>query len=114
WQAVFKRVWEAYAQFLVVGLILMVIVIIGMFGGFHHLYHWADPASVAADEILQGKSGFLNKGFYAVATLLIIGSWYFFAFKMRALSIQEDRLATGDYSAYTSLKKYAAGFLPLA
>ncbi len=114
WQTVFKRVWEAYAQFLIVGLILMIIVIIGMYGGFHHLYHWADAASVEADEVLQGKSGFLNKGFYTISTLVIVGSWYFFAYKMRGLSIQEDQLPTGDYSAYTTLKKYAAGFLPLA
>lgn len=114
WHVVFKRVWEAYAQFLIVGLILMVIVIIGMFGGFHHLYHWADAASVEADEILQGKSGFLNKGFYTIATIIIIGGWYFFAHRMRALSIEEDQSDTGDYSAYVRIKKYAAGFLPVA
>lgn len=114
WHTVFKRVWEAYAQFLVVGLILMVIIIIGMYGGFHHLYHWADAASVEADEILQGKSGFLNRGFYTIATLVTIGVWYYFARKMRHLSIEEDRSATGDYSAYKTIKKYAAGFLPIA
>src|SRR5690606_20334646 len=114
WHTVFKRVWEAYAQFLVVGLILMVIIIIGMFGGFHHLYHWTDAASVESDEILQGKSGFLNKGFYTIATLGTLGVWYFFAQKMRALSIEEDQLETGDFSAYKKIKKYAAGFLPIA
>ena len=70
WQVAFKRVWEAYSQFLIVGLILMLIV--------------------------------------------IIGAWYFFARKIRALSIEEDQLATGDFSAYRRIKKYAAGFLPLA
>lgn len=114
WQTVFKRVWEAYAQFLIVGLILMVIIIIGMYGGFHHLYHWADAASVEADEVLQGKSAFLNKEFYTIATIVTLGVWYFFARKMRNLSIEEDKLATGDFSAYKSFKKYAAGFLPLA
>ncbi len=114
WHVVFKRVWEAYAQFLIVGLILMVIVIIGMFGGLHHLYHWADAASVEADELLQGKAGFLNKGFYTIATLVVLGVWYFFARKMRALSIEEDQLETGDFSAYIRIKKYAAAFLPVA
>lgn len=114
WQAVFKRVWEAYAQFLIVGLILMVIIIIGMFGGFHHLYHWADADSVAADEILQGKSSFLNKGLYTAVTIITLGVWYFFARKMRDLSIEEDQLAIGDFSAYRQIKKYSAAFLPIA
>ena len=114
WQVAFKRVWEAYSQFVIVGLVLMVIIIIGMFGGFHHLYHWADSASVEHDEIMQGKSGFLNKGVYTAATILILGAWYFFARKLRALSIEEDRNANGDYSTYRTVKKYAAGFLPLA
>ena len=114
WHVVFKRLWEAYSQFLVVGLILMAIVIIGLFGGFHHLYHWADSASVEADKLLQGKSGFLNKGFYTLMTLLSIGVWYYFARRMRALSIEEDRMTTGDHSAYVRLKRYAAAFLPIA
>ncbi len=113
WHTVFKRLWEAYSQFLLVGLILMIIVIIGLFGNFHHLYHWADAASVEADEILQGKSGFLNKGFYTIATLVTIGVWYYFARQMRALSIEEDEVAFGDFSIYKRLKKYAAAFLPI-
>lgn len=114
WQTAFKRVWEAYAQFLIVGLILMLIIIIGMFGGFHHLYHWADADSVANDELLQGKSGFLNKVTYTIVTVIVLGVWYFFARKIQQLSLEEDRLATGDYSAYRRIKKYAAAFLPIA
>lgn len=114
WQTVFKRIWEAYAQFLVVGLVLMIIVIVGLLGGFHHLYHWADPASVAADEILIGKSAFLNRGVYVIATIVILASWYFFAWKMRALSVAQDQRDFDDYSTYKQIKKYAAGFLPVA
>ncbi|GAA5220488.1 hypothetical protein [Membranihabitans marinus] len=113
WQTVFKRLWEAYTQFLIVGLILMAIIIVGLFGGFHHLYHWNDAASLASDTLLQGKSGFLNAGVYTVLTLGIVGVWYFFARKIRALSISEDGQTTFSRITHQKLKKWSAGFLPI-
>ena len=40
WFTVFKRIWEAYSLFLVVGLILMLVIIAGIWGHLHHIYHW--------------------------------------------------------------------------
>ena len=37
WYIVVKRIWEGYAQFLIVGIILMLVLIIGLWGHFHHL-----------------------------------------------------------------------------
>lgn len=112
WHVAFKRVWEAYSLFLIVGLVLMLIIIIGIFGGFHYLYEWADKDVVAGDKILIGKSGFLNPVMYTLFTIIFVGGGYWFASRMRALSLEEDRSAAGDYSAYGKLKRYAAGFLP--
>ena len=39
WYTTFKRVWEAYASFLVVGLVFMVIIALGVYMHWHHLYH---------------------------------------------------------------------------
>ena len=61
WHTIFKRVWEAYSLFLIVGFVLIMIIALGIWGGWHHLYHWADTKSVEADTILTGKSSFLNK-----------------------------------------------------
>ena len=61
WVVTFKRIWEAYAQFLVVGLILLLIIAGGLYLGYHHLYHWNDPATRATDKIIIGKSAFLGK-----------------------------------------------------
>lgn len=101
--------------FLPVGLVLMLIVAAGNYAGYHHLYHWADDNAVKADEILTWKSGFLNKGFYLIYTLLVVGMWIFFARKFRSLSLSEDQNGKGDsnYTHYTSMKRYAAFFLPL-
>jgi hypothetical protein len=58
WYVAFKRLWEASSLFLIVGLILMLVIVGGVWGHYHHLYHWADIEDVATDVILKGKSGF--------------------------------------------------------
>ena len=114
WHVVFKRIWEAYALFLVVGLGLMLIVVIGLWLNGHHLYHWADKASVMADQILQGKSAFLNPVSYTLFTLVIVGLWYFFAMKMRTFSLEEDSVAKWDFSIHKKkMRVWASWFLPI-
>lgn len=115
WYIVVKRIWEAYAQFLLVGLILMLVLIIGLWGHFHHLYHWADEGAVATDPVLQGKSSFLNKYWYTFGTLLIVGTWYFlFARPMRKMSLREDAEGhDAEFSLYKKYKRYSAIFLPI-
>ncbi|MEL6925774.1 MAG: hypothetical protein AAFO94_17140 [Bacteroidota bacterium] len=112
---IFKRIWEAYSLFLVVGLVLMSIMVIGLWGHMHHIYHWADAEAVATDRILQHKSSFLNPVFYTVGTLGFLGIWSFFAFKIRSLSLAEDNNGgLNDFSWHNSIRKWAAAFLPIA
>ena len=115
WHTLFKRVWEAFSVFMIPGLVLMLIVALGVYFHFNHLYHWADTASVAEDPILQGKAGFLNRNWYLFATIIIVGAWIFFAHKLRSLSIDED--ANGgdaNFSHHRKMRVYAAIFLPVA
>jgi hypothetical protein len=115
WHTVFKRLWEAYSLFLLVGLCLMGVVLVGVWGHFHHLYHWADAKTVAGDAILKGKASFLNKYWYTVATFGFVGVWYFFAQKFRKLSIEQDNASYDTaYPIYIRAKKWGAGFLPIA
>jgi hypothetical protein len=114
WHVVFKRIWEAYSQFLLVGLVLMLVVILGIWMNGHHLYHWADEESVMQDEILQGKSSFLNPLVYTLFTLIIVGVWYFFAIKMRAFSLEEDSAARWDFTIHKKkMRVWASWFLPI-
>ena len=114
WFVQFKRVWESFSMFLLPGLFLMGIMIVGLFLHSHHLYHWNDEVAVAGDEILTHKSSFLNKYWYAGGTVLFVGLWYFLLGKMRNISIAEDRDDRDtDFSYYRSYKKYAAIFLPI-
>ncbi len=114
WHVVFKRLWEAYSLFLIVGIVLMAIVTIGVWGHLHHLYHWSDEASVAEDILLQGKSSFLNAGWYTVVSIGVIGVWYFFATRLRNLSLSEDQDPGVNYSKHRKAKKVSAIFLPVA
>jgi len=116
WYTVFKRVWEAASTFLVPALILMIPIIAGLWGHFHHLYHWADADSVAHDPVLQGKASFLNNGWYTFGTLIIVGTWIFFAYKLRSLSLQEEKSGAqvADFKFHRQIRVWAAAFLPIA
>ncbi len=119
WYVQFKRVWESYSFFLIPGLILLLILGIGNISHFHHLYHWTDlstidPDSENYDKILAGKSGFLNNTSYTGGTLVVVGIWIFFALKIRSLSVKEDMAGTADYSIHQSIRRWSAGFLPIA
>ena len=113
WHTLFKRVWEAYSLFLIVGAVLMLIIAIGIWGGWHHLYHWADPASVETDKILQGKSSFLNKGWYTFGGLIIMGAWIFLALRIRSISVDEDTNGNADFTHAKKLRVYGAAALPI-
>ncbi|TXB62963.1 hypothetical protein [Phaeodactylibacter luteus] len=114
WYTLIKRIWEAYSMFLIPGLILMGIVVISVVGHLNHLYHWTDAEAVANDTILNGKSGFLNSGWYAGGTAVIVGLWVFFAWKMRSISLDEDKNGTTAYTHHKQYRIWAAAFLPIA
>ncbi len=114
WHTLIKRVWEAYSLFMIPGLVLMLIIALGVWGHFHHLYHWTDAEAVSTDEILQGKAGFLNKYWYTIGTVAILGIWIFFAWKLRQLSLDEDKHGTADFRHHRKMRIYSAAFLPVA
>ncbi|MEO5581453.1 MAG: hypothetical protein ABIR66_02070 [Saprospiraceae bacterium] len=113
WIVTFKRIWEAYAQFLVVGLILMLIIAGGLYLGYHHLYHWNDATLRSTDKVIIGKSGFLSKNFYTGFSILAMGVWIYLAKKIRAISIDEDINGTSAFTHHIQLRKYSSMALPL-
>lgn len=113
WYTTFKRVWEAYASFLVVGMGLLLVVGLGVYMHWHHLYHWSDEASVTKDAVLSGKSGFLNKNWYFFGTLIFLGLWAFIGYRLRSLSLKEDKEGNSNYAQHKSMKVYAAALLPI-
>lgn len=115
WHTVFKRIFEAFSMFLIPGVALMLIIALAVYLHGNHLYHWADKSVVETDPVLKGKSSFLNVNWYFFGTLIIGGTWAWFAYKLRALSIAEDNLnADPDFSTHRKMRIYAATFLPIA
>lgn len=113
WHTLFKRVWEAFSLFLIVGIVLMTLIAVGMWAGWHHLYHWADSASVANDRILQDKSSFLNKGWYTFGGIIIMGAWILLATKIRGLSVDEDTNGDTSFTHARKLRIWGAAALPI-
>ena len=55
-----------------------------------HLYTWMDPEVVAHDEIIKGKSFYLNKLFFWIRTIAYLGVYYIFWRGFRKRSLEED------------------------
>jgi len=90
-QMSFRRVTEAISACVpVLGIIAGVVLLSICFSSNHTIYHWADTENVKHDPILLHKSGFLNKGFFAVWTIITIIGWSFLGWKMRSLSRSLD------------------------
>lgn len=113
WYSVFKRVWEAYSLFLIVGIVLMTIIGIGIYAGWHHLYHWAYEPDLDTDEVLKGKSGFLNKGWYTIGGLIIMGLWIFLATRIRSLSVDEDTNGDATFTHAKKMRVWGAAAMPI-
>lgn len=117
WHVNVKRVWEAFSLFLTPGAIMMLVVVLGVLFGFNHLYHWADADAVAEDAILEGKAGFLNPIMYTLFTIVVMGTFIFFARKIREISLTEDKEGQGladNYKHHRRLRVWSAAFLPFA
>ena len=121
WHTVVKRVWESFSLFLIPGLVLLLILILGVIFDWNHMYHWADELSVFGngddiqpDRILVGKSSFLNNTWYGLGTLLVVGVWTYFAVRLRNLSLEMDERGDSDNVQYKKIKYTSAVFLPIA
>jgi len=57
-----------------------------------------DPTSHHYDEIITGKSGYLNQPFFWARTIVFIGVWMFFANWFRKNSLAEDKLDLAQIS----------------
>lgn len=91
WQLSFTRVSEAISAVVpVIGVITLGILLSIVFGSNHTIYHWTDTEHVKHDAILNFKKGFLNKGFFAVVSVITVLLWSFLGWKMRQRSRMLD------------------------
>lgn len=87
----FSRVSEALSTLVpIFGGITFLLLIIIVFTDKSYIYQWLDNTSVAHNEVLKGKSGFLSKPFFLIWTILTIGLWAVLGARMRRLSAETD------------------------
>lgn len=119
WYTQFKRLYEALAAFLVPGLVLLTVLIVGLYTHGHHLYHWAaegiaTPGHENYDKIIAGKSAFLNKSWYTFGTFIVVGVWILCWYKIRQHSLAEDKEGDESFYHHKMIRRWSAGFLPFA
>jgi hypothetical protein len=120
WMTVIRRIWESMSLFILIGIALMLPLVFGVWGHFHHLYHWNTPGvgelgNAAYDRILAGKTSFLNPVWYTVGTVGFLALWYFWANGIRKVSVAQDSLTNVDDAIrnYKQLRRWSASFLPV-
>ena len=98
WYASIKRVIEAVAGFLPYGMgILAAVLLIITFMDGAHIYLWMDPettnpASHHYDEIIDGKSAYLNKLFFWIRTVAYFTVYFIYWRGFKNRSLQEDKV----------------------
>jgi len=93
WYASIKRVIEAVAGFIPYGMGIFGIVLLTItFMDGAHIYTWMDSDTVAHDEIIQGKSAYLNKTFFWIRTVVYFFTYFYFLNGFRKRSLEEDRI----------------------
>lgn len=96
WSIVLKRVPEAIMGALPVFSAIMLLIMVAAIMHFNHIYHWLhegimDPASKHYDRVIAGKEAYLNATFFIIRTIIYLSAWNYFAKKLRALSVLEDK-----------------------
>ncbi|WP_300568849.1 quinol:cytochrome C oxidoreductase [Flavobacterium sp.] len=109
WSPVLFRVMEAITSYLVPGAIIVYVLLVLSGLHFNHLFVWMDPEVVAADELLQKKSGYLNVPFFLIRAAIFMGGWIAYRHFSRKNGLALD--ATHDATYYKKNFKLAAGFL---
>ena len=97
WSIVLKRVPEAIMSALPVMSLIMLFIMFASIMHWNHIYHWLhegimDPASEHYDRIIAGKEAYLNASFFIIRTIIYLLGWNYFAKKLRALSVLEDKV----------------------
>ena len=107
WSVPFRRIVEIFAGFIP----YLAILVIPLLFSMHDIYHWTHEDVVAQDEILQGKSAYLNIPFFITRVFVIIGIWYLFYFILSRNSIKQD--STGDQALTKINIRLSAVFIPV-
>jgi len=109
WSPVLFRVMEATSKYIIPGGILVYVFLVLSSLHMNHLFVWMDSETVANDEVIQGKTGYLNIPFFLIRAAIYIGGWILF---QRIIIKNENKQDDGyNHSLYKKNFTYAVLFL---
>lgn len=119
WGVTTQRVFQAIMSFMPIGAVVLLVVFLAATFHMNHLYHWMaegvmDPGSEHYDEIIAGKSAYLNQPFFWVRTLAYIAVWMYFARWFRKKSLEEDKLELAGQTSPIYTKAIFKGVIFIA
>ncbi|RZJ33462.1 MAG: quinol:cytochrome C oxidoreductase [Flavobacterium sp.] len=114
WSPVLFRVMQGITAYLPVASVIFFIFLILCGMHFNHLFPWlaegvTDSKSPNYDEMIAGKSGYLNFGFWIIRALIFLIGWNLYRFFTRKNCLAQD--ASDDNSNYKKNFKLSAAFL---
>ena len=109
WSPLLFRVMEGITAYLVPGGIAIFVILVLSVLHMNHLFVWMDAETVAHDELLQGKAGYLNPTFFLIRAAVFLGGWIAYREVSRRLSLAQDE--ANDNSNFIKNFRWSAGFL---
>lgn len=101
WSAGFRRVPEAMMMYIPIAGILLLFLYFGM----HHIYPWTHPDILANNEIIRGKTTFLNIPFFFIRLLVFFSVWILLVRLIRRASLKEDE--KGGLESFAKIERYS-------
>ncbi len=115
WSPVLYRVMEGISSYILPGGIVMFILL--LLASFHvtHIFHWMDPEVIDPtnphyDELIAGKTGFLNVPFFLARAAAFLIGWNLYRWNIRKFGLKQDEEPKGNVW-YKKGFKHSAMFL---
>jgi hypothetical protein len=108
WSIVLFRVMEAITAYILPGSILLFLFLLASGMHLNHIYAWMAPEA-ATDEIIQGKSWWLNVPGWLIRSAIYLAVYNVFRYLLRKNSLALDN--TGDIKIYKKNFNLAVGFI---
>src|SRR6187402_2416060 len=114
WSPVLFRVMQGITAYLPVGSVIFFFFLVLCGLHYNHLFVWlaegvTKPGSENFDEIIAGKSGYLNFPFWIVRAAIFLLGWNAYRYFSRKNCLAQDE--SNDNSFYKKNFNYSAGFL---
>ncbi|WP_299776916.1 quinol:cytochrome C oxidoreductase [uncultured Formosa sp.] len=110
WSPLLFRVMEGITAYLLPGAIIVLLIAVASGTiGHYNIFIWMDPEVVADDKLIQGKSSWLNIGWFAVRGLIYIAGWCTYRHFSRKFSLAQD--LADDNSNFKKNFRISAAFL---